>query len=80
MNTTVLPATLESAARLFGVENAHLRGQAFDAPAVVRLGEIIAQAFDHRVADLIERVHLLLRFLVALGELQAGVVKASQLP
>ncbi len=41
----------------------------------MRLAEIIAKALDHGVADLIERVHLLLRLLVAPGELEAGFVE-----
>ena len=75
VNTTVLPAIGGIGARLLGVADAHLRGEAFDAGAVMRLAEIIAQALDHRVADLIERVHLLLGLLVVLGELETGRVE-----
>ncbi len=53
----------------------HLFGQAFDAPAVVRSRRNNREAFDHRVADLIERIHLQSGFLVALGELETGVME-----
>ena len=71
MNTTVLPATAESARGRSASRIRTSRRQPLDAPAVVRLAEIIAQAFDHRIADLIERIHFLLGLLVALDELQA---------
>ena len=41
----------------------------------MRLAEIIVQALDHRVADLIERVHFLLGLGVVLGKLEASCVK-----
>src|ERR1700719_5213956 len=62
-------------ARFLGVANAHLHGETLDTLAIVWLAEIIAKALDHGVADLIERVHLLLRLLVAPGELEAGFVE-----
>src|SRR6516164_8823035 len=64
------------AARLLGVADANLRGETFDAAKVVWFAEIIAQALDHGVADLIERIHFLLRFFVALSELAAGSVES----
>ena len=39
------------------------------------LAEIGLDARDHGVADLVERIHLGNRFLVVLGDLQAGVVE-----
>ena len=41
----------------------------------MRLAEIGAQALDHGVADLVERIHLLLGFRIAAGEPEARVVK-----
>ncbi len=75
MKTTVLPAIARIAARLFGVADAHLRRQPFDAAAIVRLAEIVVQAFDHGIADLIERIHVLFGLLVVLGELEASLVE-----
>ena len=42
----------------------------------MRFGEIIAQAVDHGVADLIKRIHVLLGVFVALGKREAGVMKS----
>ena len=54
-----------------------MRDQALDPPAVMRLAEIVVQAFDHRVADLVERIHFLLSLLVVLGELETGLVEGG---
>src|SRR5262249_42710852 len=62
-------------ARLLRIADAHLLRETLDTAAVVRFAEIGAQALDYRVADLIERVHLLRRLGIALGEAQARVVK-----
>ena len=43
-----------------------------DPAPVVRFAKIIVQALDHRVADLIERIHLLFGLGIVLGELEAG--------
>ncbi len=75
MNTTVLPATGDGGRDLLGVEDAHFAGQPLDDAPVVRLAEIGREALDHRVADLVERVHLRARVGVALGEPDAGVMK-----
>src|SRR5262249_21193759 len=61
--------------RLFGVEDAHLSGQPLDDATIVFLAEIGGECIDDRVADLVERIHVLARFLVAVGNLQAGIVK-----
>src|SRR5258708_5674230 len=50
-------------------------GEALDAPAIMRFREIFAQAVDHGVADLIERVHFLPGVVVALGKPEAGVME-----
>jgi hypothetical protein len=41
----------------------------------MRLAKIIGDSLDHRAADLVERIHLRLGFLVPLGDLYASVVK-----
>src|SRR6185437_5262248 len=58
-----------------GVDDRHLPGEPLDDVAIVLLAEIAAHSLDHRVADLIERVHLGDRLLVALRDLQRGVVE-----
>ena len=75
VNTTVLPATAESRARLLGVADLHLLHKPVDAPDIVRLAEIFAQTFDHRIANLIERIHFLFRLGIVLGELEARIVE-----
>src|ERR1700693_4149271 len=50
----------------------NLGSKTLNAPQIVRLAEIIAQALDHGIADLVERVHLLPGLLVAARELEAG--------
>src|ERR1035437_5469320 len=61
--------------RLFGVEDFYLFGQPLDDAAVVAFAEISLDAFDHRFADLVERVHLGDGFFVALGHFHASLVE-----
>src|SRR5690606_11765573 len=61
--------------RLLGIENAHLLRQPLDDPAVMLLAEIGGEGVDHRIADLVESVHLLTRFRIALRQLDTGVMK-----
>ena len=72
MNTTVLPAILQS---VFGFSTSRIFTSFVSRstmPLVVALAEIVLDALDHRVADLVERIHLGDRLLVALGDLQAA--------
>ena len=39
------------------------------------LAEISGHALDHGIADLVERIHLRDRILVALGDLESAVMK-----
>ena len=50
-------------------------GQPLDDAAIVLLAEIGGERVDHGVADLVERIHLGARLLVAVGDLDAGVVE-----
>src|SRR5262249_49715384 len=63
------------ALRLLGVDDLDLLGQPLDDAAIVALTEIVLDALDHGVADLVERVHLGYRLLVVPGDLEAGVVE-----
>ena len=76
VNTTVLPATVESLRGFSASRMRDLRGRAARrACGCAPRRNNRATACDHRVADLVERIHFLVRLLVALGELEAGVVK-----
>src|SRR4029077_10525411 len=63
------------ALRLLRVEDGDFFGQPFDDAAVMAFDEIGGDAPDHGIADLVERIHLGDRLLVALGHLETGVVK-----
>ena len=75
VNTTVLPATgvlLVGCSRRL---DAHLLDQPVDDAAVMRFLEIGGDRTDHGVADLVERIHLDARFLVALGDVQSRIME-----
>lgn len=55
--------------RLFSVEDFNFLGQPLDNTEVMVLTEIGGNGLNHRVADLVESVHLGNRFLVSLGNL-----------
>src|ERR1700677_3109737 len=61
---------------LFGIEDGDLPGQPLDDAAIMALAEIGGDAGDHRVADLVQRIHLRDGLLVAPGDPIAGVGKA----
>src|SRR4029077_19047211 len=60
---------------LLGLLDAHLFGETLDDLAIVLLLEIRSERVDHRLADLVERIHLGARLLVALGNRERGSVK-----
>ena len=81
VKTTVLPATGESLAAFSASRTVDLPGQLLDQLAVVALAEIAGNRVDHRLADLVDGVHLLARRLVAGGDLHgAASWKASHEP
>src|SRR6185437_2678495 len=64
------------ALRLLGVDDLlKFLDQAIDNAAVVALAKIGSDRLDDGVADLVERIHLRDRLLVALGDLEPGIVE-----
>src|ERR1700722_11185144 len=58
------------ARHLLRLENTHLLGQALDDAAIVALAEISSHRLDHRIADLVKRIHVGNELLVAFRDLQ----------